>query len=98
MCIRDSPDTKYVDELIGPDSVNTLPDKTLSAFLDHGTVARTIDIDVAGAQLVIDGLADVGVDLAAVAAKLEADGVSSFSASFDDLLQTLSGRMQEMRS
>jgi len=91
------PDTKYVDELIGPDSVNTLPDKTLAAFLDHGTVARTIDLDVAGAQAVIDGLATVGVDLDAVAAKLEADGVASFAASFDDLLQTLNMRMEGMR-
>jgi len=91
------PDTKYVDDLIGPNSVNTLPDKTLTAFLDHGTVARTIDLDVAAAQAVIDGLADVGVDLAAVTAQLEADGVASFAASFDDLLQTLEGRMQDMR-
>jgi len=91
------PDTKYVDELIGPNSVNTLPDKTLDAFLDHGTVARTIDLDVAGAQAVLDGLAEVGVDLGAISAKLEADGVASFAASFDDLLQTLDGRMQDMR-
>lgn len=90
------PDTKYVDELIGPDSVNTLPDKTLAAFLERGTVARTIDLDVAAAQAVIDGLAGVGVDLGAVAAKLEADGVASFAASFDDLLQTLQGRMDAM--
>jgi len=94
----DYPDTKYVDELIGPDSVNTLPDKTLDAFLQRGTVARTIDLDVPGAQAVLDGLAEVGVDLAAVAARLEADGVASFAASFDDLLQTLDGRMQEMRA
>lgn len=91
------PDTKYVDELIGPDSVNTLPDQTLDAFLDHGTVARTIDLDVEGAQAVIDALPGVGVDLGAIAAKLEADGVASFAASFDDLLQTLEGRMQDMR-
>lgn len=91
------PDTKYVDELIGPNSVNTLPDQTLDAFLDHGTVARTIDTDVAAAQAVLDALPEVGVDLGAIAAKLEADGVASFAASFDDLLQTLEGRMQDMR-
>jgi len=94
----DYPDTKYVDDLIGPDSVNTLPDSTLKAFLDHGTVGRTIDLDVAGAQAVLDGLATVGVDLGAVAPKLEADGVASFAASFDDLLQTLQGRMQAMKN
>jgi transaldolase len=90
------PDTKYVDELIGPDSVNTLPDGTLAAFEDHGTVARTVDVDVAAAQAVLDGLVAVGVDLGAVAAKLEADGVASFSASFDDLLATLQGRIDAM--
>lgn len=91
------PDTKYVDELIGADSVNTLPDATIAAFLERGTVARTIDTDVAAAQAVIDGLANVGVDLGAIAAKLEADGVASFAASFDDLLVTLETRMQGMR-
>jgi len=90
------PDTKYVDELIGPNSVNTLPDKTLTAFLDHGTVARTIDLDVAGAQAVLDGLAALEIDLGQVAADLEAGGVASFAASFDDLLKTLEGRMQDM--
>ena len=60
-------------------------------------MARTIDTDVAGAQSVLDGLAEVGVDLGTIAAKLEADGVASFAASFDDLLQTLDGRMQGMR-
>ena len=90
------PDTKYVDELIGPDSVNTLPDKTLTAFLDHGTVARTIDLDVAAAAKVLEDLATVGVDLGQIAADLEASGVASFAASFDDLLQTLERRMQDM--
>lgn len=92
----DYPDTKYVDDLIGPGSVNTLPDKTLAAFLDHGTVARTIDSDVPAAQAVLDGLAAAGVDLSAITNKLEADGVASFTASFDDLLVTLQGRMDGM--
>lgn len=92
----DYPDTKYVDELIGPDSVNTLPDKTLAAFEDRGTVARTIDADLAGAQTILDQAAEVGVDLSAIAAKLEADGVASFAASFDDLIATLQGRIDGM--
>lgn len=91
------PDTKYVDELIGSDSVNTLPDATLAAFVERGTVARTIDVDVTAAQSVIDGLANIGVDLGSIAAALEADGVASFAASFDDLLLTLDTRMQAMR-
>ena len=90
------PDTKYVDELIGPDSVNTLPDATLAAFEERGTVARTVDADLDAARKVLDDLATVGVDLDAVAAKLEADGVASFSASFDDLLATLQQRIDAM--
>lgn len=90
------PDTKYVDELIGPDSVNTLPDATLAAFEERGTVARTVDADLDAARKVLDDLATVGIDLDAVAAKLEADGVASFSASFDDLLATLQQRIDAM--
>ena len=50
------PDTLYVDSLIGPNTVNTLPDQTLLAFEDHGTVARTLDSDFAGAHDVVDRL------------------------------------------
>jgi transaldolase len=91
------PDTKYVDELIGPGSVNTLPDATLAAFEDHGTVARTIDADLDGARAAIAAIGQVGVDLAAVAARLEAEGVASFEKSFDELLDTLDHRVQAMR-
>ena len=90
------PDTLYVDELIGPDSVNTLPDATLAAFEDHGTVSRTVDVDLDDARRTLDGLAEVGVDLDAITAKLEADGVASFAASFDDLLATLAERIGAM--
>ena len=75
--------------LIGPDTVNTLPDATLAAFVDHGTVARTIDADVDEAQAVIDGCAAVGLDLDDVTAQLEHEGVSAFAKSFDELLGTL---------
>ncbi len=88
----DYPDTLYVDTLIGPDTVNTLPDGTLAAFEDHGTVARTVDADQAGAAQVLAGLAEVGVDMEDVAAKLERDGVASFASSFDDVLATLAER------
>ncbi|MGI9604294.1 MAG: transaldolase [Acidimicrobiales bacterium] len=83
------PDTLYVDELIGPDTVNTLPDNTLAAFIDHGRIERTIDVDVEGAQAVIDGCAAVGVDLDDVTAQLEHEGVTAFEKSFDELLGTL---------
>ncbi|HNJ97985.1 MAG TPA: transaldolase family protein, partial [Ilumatobacteraceae bacterium] len=91
------PDTLYVDQLIGPDTVNTLPDATIHAFADHGTVARTIDADIAGAEDVWRRLAAVGVDMDDVAAKLEREGVASFQASFDDLLAALDKKAAELR-
>ncbi len=86
------PDTLYVDELIGPDTVNTLPDNTLEAFADHGTIARRIDADVDEARAVWDALARVGVDMDDVAAQLEREGVSSFQKSFDELITALQSK------
>lgn len=90
------PDTLYVDTLIGPNTVNTIPDATLGDFDDHGTLARTIDAELAEAHAVIDALAGVGVDLSAITHKLEVEGVASFSASFDDLLATLSEKASSL--
>ncbi|MBK5222339.1 MAG: transaldolase [Acidimicrobiia bacterium] len=92
------PDTLYVDSLIGPNTVNTLPDATLAAFEDHGTVARTIDLDVEGAHGVLERLGQVGVDMDDVAAVLEREGVASFAASFDDLIATLNTSAEALRS
>jgi transaldolase len=86
----DYPDTLYVDELIGPHTVNTLPDNTLEAFKDRGTVARTIDFDVKAARAVIDELATLGVDMVEVTQQLEDEGVAAFEKSFDELLGALS--------
>jgi transaldolase len=86
------PDTLYVDELIGPHSVNTLPDNTLEAFADHGTLARTIDADLDAARAVWSDLASVGVDMDDVADQLERDGVASFQKSFDELIAALTAK------
>ena len=91
------PDTLYVDTLIGPNTVNTMPDKTLDDFDDHGTVARTVDADVDGAKAVLASLAEVGVDLADVTATLETEGVASFSKSFDELLGALSAKADSFK-
>jgi transaldolase len=91
------PDTLYVDELIGPDTVNTLPDQTIAAFADHGTLARTIDAGLDQAHAVWTGLAKVGVDMADVSHKLETEGVSSFQKSFDELLGALEAKAVELR-
>ncbi len=91
------PDTLYVDTLIGPNTVNTLPDATLLAFDDHGTVARTIDADMAEAHKVVADLLALGIDLEKVAAQLEDEGVASFAQAFEEVLATLAGRAEEMK-
>ena len=86
------PDLLYVDTLIGPDTVNTMPDATIDAFCDHGTVARTADADPDGAARVLQRLTEVGINLADVANTLEAEGVAAFAKSFDELLQKLNDK------
>lgn len=85
-------DVLYVEELIGADSVNTLPEATLEAFLDHGTVASTIAHDVERCREEWNSLAGFGVDVEEVAARLERDGVASFVSSFEDLIASLSAK------
>ena len=92
------PDTLYVDQLIGSDTVNTLPDQTIAAFADHGTLARTIDAGLGEAHAAWSGLAKVGVDMADVSRKLESEGVSSFQKSFDELLGALEAKAVELRA
>jgi transaldolase len=85
-------DLLYVDSLIGPATVNTMPDGTVDAFLDHGRVARTVDADQAGAAATLQALAQAGIDLEDVAATLEDEGVHSFAKSFDELIQSLTDK------
>jgi len=87
------PDTLYVDSLIGPDVVNTVPPATLRAFQDHGRPVRTIDADVAGARRHLAALAAEGIDLRDVTDVLEADGVRKFVDSFTSLLATISAKL-----
>ncbi len=86
------PDLAYVDTLIGPDTVNTMPDGTVDDFLDHGTVARTVDTGLDEARTLIADLADVGIDMEDVAGVLESEGVASFAKSFDELVQSLTDK------
>jgi transaldolase len=85
----DYSDVLYVDGLIGPDSVNTMPEGTIAAFQDHGTVARTVDANVAEAEADLAALDAAGVSLAEVTHQLELDGVKAFGASFDALVETI---------
>lgn len=82
-------DVLYVEELIGPHTVNTLPPATLNAFRDHGKVAPTLARNVEEAEAQIAKLAGLGIDLDAVTEKLQVDGVASFARSFEELLEAL---------
>jgi transaldolase len=86
------PDLAYVDTLIGPDTVNTMPDGTIDDFLDHGTVARTVDTGLDDARALIADLAAAGIDMEEVAGVLETEGVASFAKSFDELVQSLTDK------
>src|SRR5204862_5297168 len=89
-------DTRYVEDLIGPDAVNTLPETTIAAFEDHGTIARTIDRDADEAAAVLDRLAGVGVDMDDVGLTLEDQGVAGFHESFAHLLATLDTKARHL--
>lgn len=91
------PDTLYVDSLIGPGTVNTLPDATLAAFEEHGALDRTLDRDLDAAFATVDALAAEGVDLTEVTTQLESEGVAAFVASFDDLLASLDRKAEPGR-
>ena len=83
----DYPDTLYVDELIGPDTVNTMPDATIDAARDHATAERTVDRDVDGARALMRELVEAGVDVDDIVLhQLVDEGVKSFSDSYDSLL------------
>ncbi len=90
------PDTLYVDNLIGPDTVNTMPDATIDAFERRGTVACTVNRDLDQAHRVMEDLALVGVDMADVSRVLEDEGVGAFVKSFDELMATLSAKADEL--
>jgi transaldolase len=93
----DYPDTIYVDNLIGPDTVNTMPDQTLLDFEDHGTVARTVDKDLDAARGLMAELAKVGIDMGDVTKTLEEEGVASFSKSFDELITSLETKADQLK-
>ena len=75
-----------------------MPEATIEAFEDHGTVARTVDADVEGARRTLQALSDAGVDLDDVARTLEDEGVAAFEKSFDELLTTLRSKAESVRS
>jgi transaldolase len=93
----DYPDTLYVDELIGPDTVNTMPDATIGAARDHATPARTVDRDVDRARDVMRQVREAGVDVDRIVLdELVDEGVKAFADSYDSLLSTLERKASEL--
>ena len=92
------PDTLYIDQLIGPDTVNTVPPATLTAFRNHGTVDAPLGGNLAEAQAQLAQLAALGVDLTAVAQQLQVDGVAAFAQSFASLIASLAHKRQKLQT
>jgi transaldolase len=93
----DYSDTLYVDELIGPDTVNTMPDATIEAARDHATAERTVDRDVDGAYALIAELKEIGVDFEDIVSRqLVDEGVEAFSKAYESLLETLERKAGEL--
>jgi transaldolase len=91
-------DVIYVEELIGPETVNTMPLETVEAFQDHGRVAATLEQGVDEARALLDALARVGVDYGDVTDTLEREGVQKFSDSFAELLYGIRAKQRELVS
>jgi transaldolase / glucose-6-phosphate isomerase len=85
-------DVYYVEALIGPDTIDTVPPATYDAFRDHGKVTMTLEKDLGEAKRVMDGLGRAGISLEKITTQLTAEGVKSFIDSFDSLLGTIEGR------
>jgi transaldolase len=92
----DYSDVLYVDELIGPETVNTMPEETIEAFQDHGEVALTLEQGIDEAKRLFDQLAEVGVDYDDVTRVLEEEGVQKFADSFSELLDGIAAKRGEL--
>ncbi len=90
------PDTLYVDELIGPDTVNTMPEETIEAYQDHGAPQPRLQSGLEEAHRLFADLREAGVDYDDLTDTLEREGVEKFSSAFEDLLQTLSGKRESL--
>jgi transaldolase len=89
-------DVLYVESLIGPETVNTMPEETIRAFQDHGTVALTLEDGVDDAKRLLDELAEAGVDYDDVTDTLEREGVEKFSESFSDLIESIRSKCGQL--
>ena len=89
-------DVIYVEELIGPDTVNTMPLATVEAFADHGVAKRTVDQDLEEARAVLQQLEEAGVDLDQVTTQLQTEGVDKFTGSFEELISHVGEKLERV--
>jgi transaldolase len=89
-------DVIYVEQLIAPETVNTMPPQTITAFQDHGEAALTLEPGIPQAHKILDRLAAVGIDMAAVTRQLELEGVKSFADSYNKLIASTSEKVARL--
>jgi transaldolase len=89
-------DVLYAEELIGPDTVDTMPPATIDAFRDHGRVSTSIDEGLAEAEGIFQRLANLGIDMDAATEKLQVDGVKLFADSFDTLMKSIASKRESL--
>ena len=89
-------DVLYVEELIGPQTVDTMPIETIEAFLDHGRIERTLDADLAGAREALEALEALGISMRTVTDELISEGVASFGKSFDELIDSIDSKRKAL--
>jgi transaldolase len=94
----DAPDTLYIQALAAPDTINTIPDKTLLAFADHGQVKDMLPADGGDAERVIDEFRRAGVDDAAVADQLQVEGAQTFDKAWRDLLDCIAAKSEALKN
>jgi len=89
-------DTKYVDELIGPNTINTIPPKTLLAFQEHGSANLTLEHNLSGAKYAFEDLKELGISISEVTDELEVKGVQAFASDYSSLLESIDKRRLEL--
>lgn len=92
-----APDTLYISALAAPDTVNTMPEETLLAFADHGSVGGVMPVDGGDAEATLAAFAKAGVDIDALAAQLQKEGADAFVASWTELLACIGGKSDSLR-
>jgi len=92
------PETIYVDNLIGPDTVNTVPTNTLKAFLDHGVVASTLESGLDDAKILLKRLSDLNINLDVITEQLQVKGVNAFTESFETLMASIAKKKESFLS